>query len=168
AVGTSCANGLGCGPGTLVCASSDTCQQGASAGAACSATSPCAQGLSCAGGTCRRPPATAGAACDAELGCQLGAGVYCDPATRMCTAFSLAPAGQMCGVVSGRLVGCSNASCEGAMGLTTPGTCTAYAGDNAPCNTADGPQCQAPAECIPTSGAAGAGTCRIPGAMTCP
>ena len=174
--GDSCA-AQGCGPIMVCVAATETCAVPSASGAACSASQPCLQGLACVGatqtasGTCMPEATTAGAACDARrqtmADCDAAAGLTCDRSTNTCVSQPLAASGQPCGLVGTTETACSGgATCVRPAGSAT-GTCVAPAADGAACDSASGPGCEFPARCVPTSAGGTAGTCQLPGSISC-
>jgi hypothetical protein len=129
----------------------------------------CAEGLVCGGSRCHplASSRTIGVSCDAE--CEPWAS--CDDVTYRCVAQAVASVGERCGYVAARMppIWCANGECSRARGSNT-GTCVAWAADGAPCSIETaGPFCRPPARCVlPESRAGNLGTCRLPGAVTCP
>jgi hypothetical protein len=173
AVGQSCANN-GCGP-TMLCTGTMACQIPVGVGGACAKASlPCAVELACVGetatamGSCVTQVATLGAACDHTLrvaaNCDTAQGLTCDNTTDQCVMQPIVPAPQQCGFINGVLNACaSGAACFG----TTTQTCVAPAADGTACDTAAGPDCEFPSKCIPPAAGGTAGTCELPGSMSC-
>jgi hypothetical protein len=146
AAGSTCVGSSDC-DGDLICASGK-CVAAAAAGGACSDTSPCQAPSRCVNKVCSKPLA-AGAACDGTKGdpCDRLKGEYCS-ANKVCTAFTIADAGQPCGVGNGGLTICaSNGMCK-TSGASQSGTCLAAAADGAKCDDTNGPTCQIPARCV--------------------
>jgi hypothetical protein len=174
--GDSCAT-QGCGPDMICVAATQLCQVPVLANGACSNALPCIAGLACVGatasamGSCMREATTAAATCDARRltgpDCDTAAGLTCDRTTNQCVAQPSANAGQPCGVLQGVDTRCSGgATCLHPTGSPT-GTCIAPASDGAACDTAAGPGCLFPARCVPTTASGTAGTCQLPGSVTC-
>lgn len=117
-------------------------------GAACSDDAPCLETLRCQSGVCAKGLA-AGAACTpGEDACDLLAGLFCNPKTKVCATVKLVAPGEPCGFIDGAFVGCSRSgSCKGAT-AATPGTCLAVAADGQPCDAEKGPDCLPPATCL--------------------
>ncbi len=173
--GDSCAM-QSCGQ-TMVCvASTMQCQVPLGQGGSCNKSMPCGVGLACVGstatanGTCMPQGSTVGATCDVRNmtapTCSPTAGLTCDTSTNTCQVEQLVGTGQQCGVVGTVVVGCSAGGfCQRPTGSAT-GTCVAPATDGGACDTANGPDCIPPARCI-TSGTGTAGTCQLPGSMSC-
>ena len=176
AAGASCAS-AGC-PLTMTCvASTMLCEVPVPDGGLCSAGLPCASGLACVGsstttmGACTVQPTTVGASCDAsrKLGpdCSGDAGLVCDSTTNTCVTEPLVAASQPCGTMNGVFTGCTGgATCMRPSGGAT-GTCVAPAADGAACDTLNGPTCLTPARCVTGGSGSTAGTCQLPGSMTC-
>jgi hypothetical protein len=169
AAGDSCAT-TGCGP-TLSCVKATMlCQAPVASGGACDKTLPCGTGLSCVGstmtamGTCMADVTTVGATCDPQRKtgptCDAGSGLACNTMTKMCVMQPDATAGMPCGLINNVETRCAaGATCETPTGQTA-GTCVAPAADGAACDATNGPDCLFPAKCV-------AGTCQLPGSMTC-
>jgi hypothetical protein len=179
AAGDSCAT-IGCGQDLVCVPSSMQCQVPVAAAGTCSRDLPCADGLTCVGstvnppvtGTCTAEATTVGATCDPKhktgVDCSADGGLTCDATTNQCVTEPLAAAGMPCGLMAGITTRCTAAAtCVIPTGQTM-GTCVAPAADNAACDTAAGPTCLTPARCIPTTAGGTAGTCKLPGSMTCP
>jgi hypothetical protein len=153
-----------------------TCTIDVGVGGACGRTAPCSPGLSCVGatatamGTCMTAAISAGTACDNQAGpgCARELGLYCNTTSASCTTVQYAGDGAACGVTSGGdLVDCQQGTCYGSVGTTVMGTCKANAADGAACDNTNGPLCTTPARCVPTSSGASAGSCFLPGTVSC-
>jgi hypothetical protein len=173
--GDSCAAEDGCGPGFDCTKDTSICVVPAAQGGACGKGNPCAAGLSCVGatrlkqGSCM-PAGQASAVCDpteqTAPACDRSLGLYCDGATMKCAAAALVGPGDPCGIVPPGFAVClGGASCEIPAGKTS-GNCAAIIADGAPCDTAKGPGCLAPARCIVTGGAT-VGTCKTTDPTAC-
>jgi hypothetical protein len=128
-----------------------TCASPPTAGQPCTPTRGCATGLFCTSDLTCATPAGGGAACGKSQSC--APGFRCVGGT--CTAYdSAATAGQPCGQVNGKLIGCAAGSCTIPTG-NSAGTCTNRGADGATCDLAAGPVCETPALCV-------SGTCQIP------
>ncbi len=182
APGAPCTSTVQCGGNGMLCSQADTCAEVVAGGGACGMGNPCGFGLSCVGSTattsgiCQTAGTTPGAACDdgrttAPL-CNHDDGLFCPSATDMCAQSSLVDAGAVCGIIPGMLIPGMDAStpsksalCGGGNSCEPPaapsGRCLAAAADGAPCNTAIGPACLAPARCVGTNDAGAGGTCAI-------
>jgi hypothetical protein len=175
-VGTSCAaadcaNGQVCAPGNSLCA-----DPGAS-GASCDENAPCGDGFTCVGttktapGHCQPEITTLGAACDAlhntRADCSADDGLACNTTTAKCVALGLAGSGGQCGVVADVRTECTDGAQCFIPTNQTVGTCSGPAADGSACNSATGPDCLTPARCIPPGGSGTAGTCQLPGSMSC-
>lgn len=128
-------------------------------GATCDAAHPCAAPNVCKAGSCAAP-AGAGQTCDpVARDCDATQGLYCNPTTRVCAQATFAGAGQPCGLVNGAFVGCSGGGhCK--LGATFMGSCVAPAADGAACDTTNGPDCLAPAQCV-------GAVCKLPNPASC-
>ncbi len=177
--GDSCAS-IGCGQDLNCIATTMLCQAPVASGGACSRDLPCADGFTCVGstvtppanGTCMAEIATAGGTCDPRhktgADCSIDGGLTCNTTTNMCVTQPLVTAGMTCGLANGVITRCeAAATCVVPTGMTT-GACVAPAADGAACDSAAGPTCFAPARCVPTATGGTAGTCQLPGSMTCP
>ena len=154
-VDTDCDVKLACG--------NNVCVAYGALGGTCDAGHPCAPPNVCKSGTCAMP-AEAGQACTPSLSggdCDETKGLFCNPSSvtaGVCAVATFAGPGQPCGLVNGGVVGCSGgARCvrTGAMG-----TCLAPAADGAACDSTNGPDCVAPAECV-------GGVCKLPDPASC-
>lgn len=143
---------------SLRCAQNGKCVAPSKAGAPCGETQPCVAPLVCSKGTCATG-AGAGASCANGETCDAVKGLFCESQSKVCKELKLAKAGETCGFVDGTIVGCEAAGkCKVTTGQMT-GTCQAAVADGAAC-TADGPDCQAPADCVN-------GVCTIPDPLAC-
>ena len=172
----------------------NTCITAAAANGTCGKDTPCGPSLSCVipkaatTGTCVPAVATAGTACDPKretsAGCDNDLGLYCDPSTSLCVAYTFVADGQPCGVVNDAFVACTAGDCiypqvaidagadagdGGDAGTRTAatGACKANAADGQPCDTSAGPHCEAPAHCAVTTDGGTSGTCVLPDPTTC-
>jgi len=161
-----CATNDDCAPG-LTCGSTATCVAYATQGASCDAQHPCSPWLSCTWtglneATCQ-PAAAAGQECDSTQpgqrpGCNLADGYFCNPGTHTCQELKRASAGEPCGVVGTDYAVCTSASvCKGS-GMNR--TCLAASAVGGPCDTINGPFCEAGLKCA-------AGTCVAPDLAAC-
>jgi hypothetical protein len=142
----------------LTCANM-LCVAFGAAGATCDSGHPCAPPNVCRAGTCATG-ATAGQACDpAGKECDPTQPLYCPATSRVCTTVTFVGGGQACGLVNGGYVGCSGgARCK--LGAGFMGTCLAPAADGAACDTTNGPDCLAPAQCVGS-------VCKLPNPASC-
>jgi hypothetical protein len=177
------------GRGGLRCVNQVCVIEGA-ANADCGDGAPCGPSLSCVGakgatlGKCMAAVVAADSTCDPAHktgpGCDNDLGLYCDPSTSKCVAYTFANDGQPCGEVAGGLVACTAGTCilasagdagldAGDGGDNTPksGTCKALALEGSACDTANGPVCEGPAKCIITVDGGTTGTCMLVDPTTC-
>ncbi len=169
----------GCGQTMNCVAATNQCQVPVLATGACTKETPCADGFTCVGavaatstpGACTAEVATANAVCDpahkTAADCSNDDGLECDTVTKVCVAEVIVSAGMTCGPVNGVTTHCSAAATCVITAPATTGTCVAPAADGGACDTAAGPTCLTPARCIPATAGGTAGTCQLPGSMTC-
>lgn len=145
----------------LVC-SGGSCVSPGMVGATCGmGQPPCLRTLTCIGGKCATPLAV-GATCAAATDCNGAQGLYCDvKGTKKCVQTGTATSGQPCGVVSGALVACIDASACTNINMQGQGACHPAAGDGQPCGV--GVTCMAPAACIKSTAYA----CQLPDPANC-
>jgi hypothetical protein len=170
---TSCGPGLSCNG--LTCTAFTI-------GAPCDHLSQrCAQGLSCVGGSTLAPDqvgactpdlSVEGAACD-PVGatipaCDLRLGLYCSPAKKRCARYGFASTGGRCNELDDDIVLCDrSAICtDGVEGQMVVSTCSPTGRPGESCSP-DTIACEAPAECVTTTGGSLSGTCRAPDASDC-
>lgn len=190
-VGDSCVT-VGCGQDLVCVAATSTCQAPVAAAGACNKDLPCADGFTCVGaiaagsgsgsgsgtdGQCLAEVTTANTACDPKHktgpDCSADAGLTCNTTSLVCVAQPLVGAGVACGLLDGVRTACTAAAtcvigAGSGSGSGTTGTCVAPAADGGDCDTVAGPDCLTPAKCVPTTPGGTAGTCQLPGSMTCP
>jgi hypothetical protein len=161
--GGSCTDDGNCQRG-LVCAKPNnsgagTCTVPRGLGATCDKSHPCLATLGCTSGGMCGPVLGAGSSCTTQV-CDSLRGLYCNPATHICSQVQLAAPGNACGfsATDGSYAACAaSGRCALASGSTTNGTCEATAADGQACDATRGPPCRPPAFCA-------AGTCTLPSA----
>lgn len=174
-VGSDCSTFL-CGQG-LYCASNNTCATPVATGGTCDASHPCVAGTTCvtpAGATAGlcQTQGTMGMPCDINRrtapACSEAAGFVCNTASRTCVPLTIASAGMPCAVLGmGNFGVCAAAgACVRPMG-STMGTCLAAVPAGMPCDTANGPDCVAPARCVLSADGGTAGVCTQLDATRC-
>jgi hypothetical protein len=111
---------------------------------ACDTQQPCDLRLYCKDGKCR-PTADERQDCAGSSSCDYWKGLFCNPVTGKCQAFTRARDGQPCGVVAGGYAICvpGNNNCK-AMNQMGTGTCVERAHDGEQCLTNT---CYFPARC---------------------
>ncbi|MEO7111554.1 MAG: hypothetical protein ABI183_14030 [Polyangiaceae bacterium] len=155
---TPCDVGLTCvgGEGGTICAGLGQ------SGNACSADAPCAAGLICqtatsigdggfttTSGTCTAL-GSQGTTCSATLLCDPTQGLACDPASKQCSAVTLAPSDQIC---DNDLTLCSAGTCRASpeagpeAGPDDPRICIPSSTVGGECDVNAGPDCMPPAQC---------------------
>lgn len=154
AVGDACSVNRPCGLG-LDCTAAK-CALPAQKGEACgTGQGACGTGLYCSAGKCAAT-LQKGEACTMLTGeCDANQGLYCDPLTRKCAAYTLAAAGATCGAFT--TVCEAGGTCGGPAATRK---CVAAAADGAQCNAFQGPSCMDPAACT-------GGTCKVFDPATC-
>ena len=173
-----------CGHDQICVATTTLCQNRGDVGSLCDASHPCGVELACAGltgataGTCHAAVTIQGDPClGATLpGCQGNLGLAClGPAgSKTCTRITFVGAGEAGGTLAdGSRSDCLGGDCitpTGPAAATDLGTCQVKVDAGAACDTNLGPDCLAPARCVPTAavGTSGTvGTCQMPIAASC-
>jgi len=193
AVGATCTVDADCGR-DLACAvptgaTSGKCAMYAAQSAPClTGSQPCQAGLSCVGdnelkattGTCMPAVTAVNGACDSArktiASCDPTQGLACIPSgagvtTGTCQTIDLVAAGQTCGLIGTPATSVTDCAAGGLCVKARPtdrtGTCVAPAADGAACDSALGPPCLAPSQCVPTAAGSTAGTCTVSDATMC-
>ncbi len=156
AVGDSCAQ-ADC-PSTLYCdEDGDVCAERDAAGAPCKQGS-CVLGQQCVmpdetsdTGTCQ-PYAAQGAPCNdqgiGQAGCNVLAGLFCNPTSNTCEPIATAALGEACGFIDGALTFCGGGSACGDMDqMTFAGTCVARVAAGESCSDGFQNTCEVGLEC---------------------
>lgn len=148
AAGGTCVRDDDCDYGEMCSKTANVCVKFGNVSDNCDADHPCKPTLVCKSGSCATPLG-AGAACAGNLlanDCDFGRGLVCNQ--KVCTQIQLAGGGQPCGLINGGVTLCSSNGFCRIPPATTSGTCVAAAADGAACDTATGPNCLEPAQCV--------------------